>query len=49
MEINEFINNYREAFGQKVELPMVFWYSDKPVSGDVKKINGCFFKSFFSS
>lgn len=46
MEINEFINNYREAFGQKVELPMVFWYSDKPVSGDVKKINGCFFKSF---
>lgn len=46
MEINEFINNYREAFGQKVELPMVFWYSDKPVSGDVKKINGCFLKSF---
>lgn len=43
MEVNVFINNYREAFGERAELPLVFWYSDKPVA-DTEKINGCFFK-----
>ncbi len=23
-----FTNNYREAFGNAAELPLVFWYSD---------------------
>ncbi|MDL2208628.1 DUF169 domain-containing protein [Parabacteroides sp. OttesenSCG-928-O15] len=43
MDINIFINNYREAFGEKAELPIVFWYSDTPLA-DTEKINGCFFK-----
>ena len=30
----------------KVDLPFVFWYSDIPISEDIEKINGCFFKSF---
>lgn len=43
MEIKRFIENYREAFGDKAELPLVFWYSDLPVS-ETGKINGCLFK-----
>lgn len=43
MEIKTFINNYKEAFGEKTELPLVFWYSDSPVT-EPQKINGCFFK-----
>ncbi|NDW12034.1 hypothetical protein D0T50_03920 [Bacteroides sp. 214] len=43
MNINVFINNYREAFGEKAELPIVFWYSETPLA-DTEKINGCFFK-----
>lgn len=43
MEVNVFINNYKEAFGEAVELPVVFWYSDTPFT-DTEKINGCFFK-----
>ncbi|MDL2265826.1 DUF169 domain-containing protein [Parabacteroides sp. OttesenSCG-928-G21] len=43
MEISIFITNYREAFGEAVELPLVFWYSDEPVA-ETEKINGCFFK-----
>lgn len=39
-----FINNYREAFGNSAELPIVFWYSDI-AAGQTDKINGCFFKS----
>ena len=30
MDIHTFIGNYREAFGQQAELPIVFWYSDQP-------------------
>lgn len=44
MEIKTFIDNYQEAFGEKVELPIAFWYSDIPV-GKVEKVNGCFFKA----
>ena len=43
MEINTFINNYREAFGEVAELPIVFWYSDEKIA-DTQKIGGCFFK-----
>lgn len=43
MDIQQFISNYREAFGEAAELPIVFWYSDK-LEGPIEKINGCFFK-----
>lgn len=43
MEVDVFISNYREAFGEAAELPLVFWYSDQAVS-ETEKINGCFFK-----
>lgn len=43
MEVTLFIENYREAFGESAELPLVFWYSDAPIA-QTGKINGCFFK-----
>ena len=43
MDIQTFIQNFREAFGEKAELPLVFWYSDT-LEGTAEKINGCFFK-----
>lgn len=43
MEINTFIQNFREAFEESAELPLVFWYSDNP-KGEAEKINGCLFK-----
>ncbi len=45
MEIKTFINNYREAFGTAAELPILFWYSDTPVT-EPQQVNGCFFKCF---
>lgn len=43
MDVNAFIRNYREAFSEIAELPLVFWYSEISVA-DTAKINGCFFK-----
>lgn len=43
MTVSEFITAYREAFGEKPSLPLVFWYSDTPVAV-TDKIEGCFFK-----
>lgn len=43
MEVTTFIANYREAFGSKTELPLVFWYSNRPVA-QTAKVNGCLFK-----
>ncbi|WP_455637492.1 DUF169 domain-containing protein [Parabacteroides sp.] len=43
MDINVFLNNYREAFGDRVDLPIVFWYSEQPVN-PIDKIGGCLFK-----
>lgn len=43
MEIKTFINNYKEAFGKFVQLPIVFWYSNSPIA-NTEKINGCLFK-----
>lgn len=43
MDIKEFIQSYREAFGSKAPLPLLFGYSDQPIA-DTEKIGGCFFK-----
>lgn len=43
MEINQFIENYREAFGIKPELPIAIWYSETPAA-ITPKIGGCMFK-----
>ena len=43
MEIEKFIENYREAFGEAAGLPVVFWYSDEE-TGHTEKIGGGFFK-----
>lgn len=43
MDITTFIENFRKSFGERAELPIVFWYSDIPVNR-IGKINGCFFK-----
>lgn len=43
MEVVEFISNFRVAFGDKPELPCLFWYSDTPAA-EVVRVNGCIFK-----
>lgn len=43
MEVDIFIADFREAFGEKPALPVVFWYSDTPEKL-VPKITGCFLK-----
>lgn len=43
MELLEFIESYREAFGDRAQLPLLFGYSDTAVA-DTAKIGGCFFK-----
>lgn len=43
MSIQEFIQNYREAFGNKAPLPLLFSYSDTPIA-PTERIGGCFFK-----
>ena len=43
MELRDFIENYREAFREGAQLPLLFGYSDMPVA-DTAKIGGCFFK-----
>lgn len=43
MEVQEFIKNYKEAFGEAAELPICFWYSDEALN-PIGKIGGCFFK-----
>ena len=43
MEVKEFIESYREAFGENAQLPLLFGYSDTPVA-QTAKIGGCFFK-----
>ena len=29
MDLSAFINNYREAFGEKAPLPIIFYYSNQ--------------------
>lgn len=44
MNVETFIANFREAFGEKPDLPIVFWYSEQPLAS-TEKINGCFLKA----
>ena len=43
MEVQQFIQDFREAFGQKVALPLLFGYGNQPVA-ETERILGCFFK-----
>ena len=43
MEIDEFIGNFREAFGVKQLLPIAIWYSENPTA-KTPKVGGCYFK-----
>ncbi|MDR1756373.1 MAG: DUF169 domain-containing protein [Culturomica sp.] len=43
MDIQVFIDNYREAFGEAAELPLAFWYAGAPLA-ETGKTNGCFFR-----
>lgn len=43
-QTEEFIRNYREAFGEGAELPLLFWYSETPAARPAEKIPGCLFK-----
>ena len=42
-ETQTFISDYREAFGEKAPLPILFYYSDTPAATP-EKSNGCMFK-----
>lgn len=44
MEVREFTAAFAEAFGPTAELPLVFWYSDRPIRVE-PKTQGCFFKA----
>ena len=44
MDIQTFIQDFKEAFGESAEMPIVFWYSDIQ-EGKTEKTNGCFFKA----
>lgn len=48
MDIKSFIQNYREAFGSRAPLPLLFGYSDQPVA-QTEKIGGCFFKGLLQA
>lgn len=43
MDVQTFISDYREAFSQKAELPVAFWYSNE-LAGELVKTQGCLFK-----
>ena len=45
MEIQEFIEKYKEAFGEGAELPIALWYSDEPLK-PIDKVGGCMFRIF---
>lgn len=40
MTINEFIERYREAFGDAAPMPIAFGYSDKPLT-EIRKVPKC--------
>ena len=48
MDTQQFIQDYREAFGQKAALPLLFGYSDQPEAA-TEKIGGCFFKGLLAA
>lgn len=45
MDVTEFIQYYREAFGEQSELPIAFWYADS-AEKEADVIKACFFKCF---
>lgn len=45
MTPQNFIINYREAFGKEAQLPLALWYSDQPVNA-IEKVGGCMFRIF---
>lgn len=45
MSTENFIANFREAFGEGAGLPVVFWYSDEQLY-PIEKVGGCFYKIF---
>ena len=45
MDNRQFIEDYKEAFGEKATLPIAFWHSDTPVAVP-EQVNGCFFPAF---
>lgn len=40
-----FISRFREIFGERVPLPLVYFYSDKPLA-ETPFVGGCLFKTF---
>jgi len=44
MKAQDLINKLYVAFGEKVELPIAFWYSDDPTP-EPQRVNGCYFKA----
>lgn len=45
MQVKEFVENFREAFGPATDLPVAFWFGVEPVA-QPEKVNGCLFKAF---
>ena len=45
MDNRQFVEDYKEAFGEKATLPIAFWHSDTPVAVP-EPVNGCFFPVF---
>ena len=45
MDNRQFLEDYKEAFGEKATLPIAFWHSDTPVAVP-EPVNGCFFPAF---
>ena len=45
MDNRQFVEDYKEAFGEKATLPIAFWHSDTPVAVP-ESVNGCFFPAF---
>lgn len=43
MEIEAFVQRYREAFGEHTPLPIGFWYGDEPLT-KTEKVGGCILK-----
>lgn len=44
MKAIDLVNKLQKGFGEKMELPVAFWYSDDPEPAP-EKVNGCYFKA----
>ena len=45
MNKKQFIEDYKEAFGEGAALPIAFWHSEKPIAA-LEAMNACFFPAF---